>query len=182
MAKATVRQIAEALDKNILVYKFGAKLYDPAFKDYPVVPLEQYVGGKAIIDGGRIVYKDFLKKCYLHYRNGVIVIDDAAHYESNDTSDELKRLLIDCRHLGIDIILVFHSLEDTPIRMFGYTDVLILGYSGGSFEYKLKKLPEREEIMQATKEIKQEIARCRCESQKPCRCGRRYVRRVVKLT
>ncbi|HTN47172.1 MAG TPA: hypothetical protein VL098_12560 [Flavipsychrobacter sp.] len=178
----TVRSIAEAMDKNILVYKQGSKINDPAFIGYPVMPLSKYTGGKAIIDGGRIEYEDFLRQVYKYFRNGVVVIDDAAHYETNDPSKPLKRILIDCRSLGIDVIMVFHSLEDTPVRLFGYTDLLILGYCGGNFEYKLRKLPEGTEITEASRDIKAIVRACRCESQKPCKCGRRYVRRVIKLT
>lgn len=178
----TVRRIAELMGQNIIVYKQGSKLYDPAFKGYPILPMNKYTGGKAIIDGGRIEYEDFLKQVYRNFRNGVVIIDDAAHYESNDPTKPLKRLLIDCRHLGIDLIMVFHSLEDTPIRLFGYTDVLVLGFSSGNFEYKLKKLPEGAEILAAANELKATVKACKCEGQKPCKCGRRYARRVIKMS
>ncbi|HTN45420.1 MAG TPA: hypothetical protein VL098_03675 [Flavipsychrobacter sp.] len=82
-------------------------------KANPVIPLSKYTGGKAIIDGGRTEYEYFLSQVYPHYRNGIPVIEDAAHCESNNPGKPLKRILIDCRHLGIDVIMGFHSLEYT---------------------------------------------------------------------
>lgn len=178
-----VRRLAESMGGgNIIVFKEGSKLYDPAFKGYPITPIHEYKGGKAIINGGEIEYKDFLWACFRHYRNGVLIIDDAAHYESNNLTHPLKKLLVDCRHLGIDVILVFHSLEDTPIKIFGYADLLLLGYSGGNFEYKVKKLPEGEQLMEVAARVKSIVRQCRCDSQRPCKCGNRYYREAVKLS
>lgn len=179
----TVRRLAESMPgDNILVFKEGVNLYDPAFEGYPITPIEQYTGGKAIIDGGETDYLDFLTLCHDHYRNGVLIIDDTSMYEDNILSKPLKKLLVNCRRLGMDVILVFHSLEDTPIKIYSYTDMLILGYCAGNFEYKLRKLPAKDEIIHATNQLRQIVKSCRCESQKPCKCGKRYTRRIVKLT
>lgn len=180
---SVVRKLIEAIPgDNILVYKGGVNVYDKAFEGYHVVPIRQYKGGRAIISEDDVAYKPFLKLVNKHFRNGVLVIDDASMYEVNDVSNEIRPLLINCRRLGVDVFLVYHSLADTPIRMFNYTDVLVLGRTGGNFKYKLNKLPAGEEITAKSARINRIVASCICDAQKPCKCGKRYYREVIKLS
>lgn len=128
---------------NGLIYKEGINLYDEAFYGkYPVVDdIYSYRGGKVIVNGGNIEYRPFLDLVYNKYRNGSLVIDDAGIYESDVVTPELKRILIDSRKLGLDVLLMFHCLSDVPIKMFPYVNNIILGHTTGNFRHKVKKLP-----------------------------------------
>lgn len=167
---------------NALIYKEGVNVYDEAFKKYPVIEdIYSYKGGKVVVNGGFIRYKNFLKLVNDKFRNGVLMLDDIAEYERNDISDELWPILVNNRKLGIEVVLLYQGLTDVPIRMFKYVNTVILGYTNDGFEYKLNKFPDRGGPFRiAAEKVKAIHNQCTCKD--PCRCGKRYYREIIKLS
>ena len=167
---------------NALIFKEGINLYDEAFKGYPTVEdIYSYKGGKVLVDGGRIPYRKLLAMCYTSYRNGLLLIDDAAQYEKDVITPELRRLLIDNRKLGIEILLVYHGITQVPIEVFPYLNNIILGHTTDNFEYKINKLPNIADDLRAAKEaITETLKYCKCQG--ICKCGRRYTKKLIVLS
>ena len=68
--------------KNAIVFKEGVNVHDKAFESWPKISLDQYKGGRVIVDGGTIEAKNpyihFIQTVHKKFTRGVIVIDDAA--------------------------------------------------------------------------------------------------------
>lgn len=173
--KSTIAEklIAKNSFPNALIYKEGVNVYDEAFKKYKVLEdIHKYEGGKVIVNGGYIDYRVFMGMCYDYFRNGVLLIDDAASYESDVITPEIKRICIDSRKLGIDLVLIYHGFSDVPIKFFPYINWIILGHTTDNFEYKAKKLPGGgAELLEAKKRITAEVQK-----------GNRYYKEFIRLS
>lgn len=154
---SVVKLLAKSPFPNRLVFKEGVNVTDPAFRGWKVVPFEKFAGGNAIIDGGEIDYRQFIKLCTTKLFNATLVIDDAGIYESNDISPELKKLLINCRRQKVDVILVFHGLSDMPIRLWSYLNWVVLHHTTDNFKYKASKVPNGEMLLAAQKRIAAQV-------------------------
>lgn len=157
--------------RNALIYKIGLNAADPAFKDFKEVSFFKYKGGKVIINAAEIEYKDFLEAILAKFRNGILLIDDASFYEMDTLSPQLKKIMLMCRHLGIDVIMVYHGLSDLPIKQLPYTNQIILFHTTDNAGYKAKKLPGMEGLEQAKNRIARQVA-----------AGNKYYFEVIKLS
>lgn len=142
--------------RNAIVFKEGHNVQDKAFisKGWPVISLEQYKGGKVIVDAGLMPldkgeqpYTKFLHTVHARFARGIVAIDDASRYEFNDISVDLRPLLTDCRRMFVDLVFVYHGLEDVPIRLFTYVNYIVLFHTNGNPTYKLNKIPRFDEIV-----------------------------------
>lgn len=77
-----------------------------------------------------------------NFRNGMLVIDDATIFERDRMSIELNKLVTMCRHLGIDLYLVYHGLTLFPIEQYIFLNYLIIFNTNDNVDYKKNKIPE----------------------------------------
>lgn len=75
-----------------------------------------------------------------HFRNGSLILDDAAMYvEPNwNHNESLKKVIIQHRHISIDIFFVVHQFNDLPPKLWGYLKFLYIG--------KLTSIPKKSDI------------------------------------
>ncbi|BDS10111.1 hypothetical protein [Aureispira anguillae] len=74
------------------------------------------------------------------FRNGNIIMDDAAMYvEPNwNHNKALKKVVIQHRHISVDIFVIVHQFNDLPPKMWGYIKFLFIG--------KLTSIPKKSDI------------------------------------
>lgn len=139
----TAKHLDRSPRKNILVYKTDLNLHDKAFAAYPALDkLTDYKGGKAKISDLSIDYLPLLDSVLKGFRNGALVVDDAAYYEGHNTSDQFFQLMRMKRHLGIDLYYIYHALSDAPINHFRYVNNIVLFHTSDNPKYKATKLPD----------------------------------------
>lgn len=168
----TAKHLQRGPRKNIIVYKTDLNLHDAAFKDYKVLDkLSDYRGGFAKISDLSIKYIPLLTEITKNFRNGALVVDDAAYYESHNTSDEFFELMRMKRHLGIDLYYIYHGLTDAPINHFRYVNHIVLFHTSDNPKYKASKLPDGgEQFFKAKEQLKRLVA-----------SGHKYQPVIVKL-
>ncbi|HEX7321062.1 MAG TPA: ATP-binding protein [bacterium] len=82
------------------------------------------------------------------YRNGLLILDDVDRYLSV-TSVAWNDLIIGHRHMGLDLIAVFHSLNRTlPIFYENCTDI-ILFKTQEQPDKSINKLPKSDDVLRA---------------------------------
>lgn len=139
----TARHLQNSPRKNVLVYKTDLNLHDKAFADYKVLDkLSDYKGGLAKISDLSIQYIPFLEAITKNFRNGALVVDDAAYYEGHNTSPQFFELMRMKRHLGIDLYYIYHGLSDAPINHFRYVNHIVLFHTSDNPRYKATRLPD----------------------------------------
>jgi GTPase SAR1 family protein len=151
--------LAKHPKRNQLVYKNAGRISDPAFSSFPLVPFYSYRGGRAKISDFDVEYREFIDQVYKHFKNGVVVVDDASFYEQDNITPELKRLIVMNRGPAIDVYLVFHGLSDVPIKLFSYINNIILFHTTDSFTYKKSKIPEMRDLQDAADHQAEEVRR-----------------------
>lgn len=137
-----------------IVYK---QYHAGGFEKFPVqepfLGKNGYKGGLVRVHDDDIDWKPFCRIVSKHFKNGFLIVDDAANYERNDPSEECGELLRMRRHAGIDIFMVFHDMMDVPIRLLARCDRLVLFETSGSFRYKASKLLMADEIEAAQQKV-----------------------------
>lgn len=75
-----------------------------------------------------------------YFRNGNIIMDDCAMYvEPNwNHNAALKKVVIQHRHISVDIFVIVHQFNDLPPKMWGYVKYLFVG--------KLTSIPKKSDI------------------------------------
>lgn len=158
--------------KDVLLFKSNLSIDDKATLDFKLIkPGDTYTGGWARISDLVIEYEDFLQWVLDNFRNGAIIVDDAAMFEADNMTPIFKKLMINRRHLGIDIYYVYHSLTDVPIRHFKYTNNIVLFHTADNMSYKLSRLPAGKLLTEA----KENVA-------KLVQAGYKYQPIIIKLT
>ncbi len=86
--------------------------------------------------GAEIVWNAIHKS----FRNGSLILDDAAMYvEPNwNHNESLKKVIIQHRHISIDIFFVVHQFNDLPPKLWGYLKFLYIS--------KLTSIPKKSDI------------------------------------
>lgn len=168
----TAKLLKAGVRKNIIVYKTDLNINDAAFKDFKEIQkLSEYKGGLAKISDLSVPYKDFLNAITANFANGTIVVDDAANYESHNTTDEFYKLLRMRRHMGIDMYYIYHGLSDAPINHFRYVNNIVLFHTSDNPKYKATKLPDGGiKFFEAQERLKRMVA-----------AGHKYQPIVIKL-
>lgn len=167
-------------DKNVLIWKNFLNIDDPAFKSIPEKQYIKYTGGRAKMKSNDMSiagknekqkYKNFMQGVIDHYRNGMLIVDDASNYEKYTTSDEFNNLIMMRRHIGVDVFYIYHGFTLFPIPMLPYVNNIILFHTADNFSYKGAKLPQMEKLQAAQERIAAQVAK-----------GNKYYHEVIKLS
>lgn len=139
--------IDESPYRNAIVYKEQLNVDDKAFIHLPLVAFDKYRGGKVRMTSMDVEYLPLLRWVLAgNFKNGALLIDDTSFYERNQISDELRRLLMMRRHLGVDVYLLYHGATAFPIDQYPYINMLVMFHSTDNFAYKGGKIPMAKEI------------------------------------
>lgn len=99
---------------------------------------------KALIRYGELFTSQYPLNCLL-------VLDDSTNYAKFSAPDEIIQIINQRRHIGCDILMNYHSIEDVPRSIYGYANFLNLLKTGSSEKIlkDLKKVPKGDEILRA---------------------------------
>lgn len=132
--------------QKILVYDINReKTYQKLKVIHPIM-LDKFKKGKR-----RIIDRDFktVISCMLRmYRNGILILDDLDRY-SQYISQDLQSLLIGHRHVGLDIICVFHSLARPLPVFYENCNTILLKKTSEQPSRAIYKLPNVKIILEA---------------------------------
>ena len=143
--------IKAATNKTALVYQSPR---DTTFNYLPLIAdAKKYIGQRGRTSEIFVEYEDFLLMAY-KAKNSIILIDDFTGYEADRISMNFRRLLSRNRHAGNTIIIVTHSLSDTPKRLFNLLDMIILFKTNENMISNLNRLPEFEQLNNAVNKLK----------------------------
>jgi hypothetical protein len=141
---------------NVIIFKHPANIDDKAVAWLPEkTPSNWRQGAKpgAPVRCKMAVTKQDYKKTLQwvadEYRNGLLIVDDATIYEKFILTNEMEFLVIMRRHLGIDIVMMYHGLTRLPIDQFISANYLLLFNTTDNFDYKAKKLPQHKTLQDA---------------------------------
>lgn len=69
---------------------------------------------------------ELLNQVQTRCRNTTVVIEDATRFLEGNLSEDVKRFVLDTKQTNVDLIMVFHSLTDTPPKLGRWSDYLTL--------------------------------------------------------
>ncbi len=150
--------IATTHFKNVLVYIEGIDLNGNPFKGLPTVSLLEYKGGKVTIDADEVPFEKFINAVADHYRNGLLVIDEAGMYtmfENGEPVPALKKLLKQRRKYNIEIYFLYHGVSEIPVRLFKWCNNVILFHQTDEFKHKAAVIPRIDDLRAAQVRIRQ---------------------------
>jgi hypothetical protein len=125
----TKENIVNRVRKKVLIVDTFAD--HPAYKEYPLIPtdkadmfLKNWKSGKMLIAHPNPL--ELFPIFELRIRNTMLILEDAKKYLTDSTPEEIRRLIIDHKNKGIDIVLMFHTLSQVPkfIRQM-YENIII---------------------------------------------------------
>ncbi len=142
-------RLIRAYQQNVIVLKHTSNIDDPAFSFLPHKTTFNFRQGAASHEPvqckmtckGKKDYKLFMQWVLQHYRNGLLIIDDAIIFEKDRMTDELLELVTLRRFYGVDVWQVYHGLSLFPIDQFVFLDHVILFNTSDKLEYKKNKIP-----------------------------------------
>ena len=98
-----------------------------------------------------------MKGVYDHFRDGILVIDDARLYAKYKLADEMIDIITMKRHMRVDVFFLYHGLRVVPVQCYDYVDNIIIGGTVTSI-VKEKKLDVPEPLVAANRRVMQRIA------------------------
>lgn len=82
---------------------------------------------------------DLLSEIQLKCRNCTVLIEDATRFLEGNLDESVKRFVLDTKQTNIDLLMVFHSLSDTPPKLGRWSDYLTLFKTQEEFDSTIKK-------------------------------------------
>lgn len=137
--------------KTPLVYQSP---HDSTFNFLPLVTRpEKWLNTPARTSELFIEYEDFLQMAY-RAKNSIIIFDDFTGYEDSRISLDFKRVISRNRHNGNTILIITHSLSDTPKKIFNFIDGVILFKTKENMIGNINRLPDFTELSAAHNRLK----------------------------
>lgn len=128
-------KVIKSYPENALIVKHKANIHDATFSFLPEKTMQNWRQGvprtghvkckMAFMDKDKD-YQVFLRWVIDHFRNGLLVIDDATIFEQRETSKLMLEIISMRAHLGIDVLLIFHGFTKMPIDMFTFLNHFII--------------------------------------------------------
>ncbi len=98
--------------------------------------------GQYYIDKFRISYQvpyaDFLTFLKEHVRNSLVVVTDATSKEVNQLSRELRALMYELTHYGLDLLMCFHNNFRIPIEVMEMCHYIVKFKEGGPLSQRFQ--------------------------------------------
>lgn len=138
-----IREIINERKEPVMIHNQSQQV---AYRDFTPISLEQF----SLMKSGKYQthepdYLKFYKTAFNHFRNGLVIGEDASEYLTQVKNMTLYPLLIGLRHKGIDVILVFHSLAETPRYVIRQANEVILFKTGDTWNDCKDRIPEQHE-------------------------------------
>ncbi len=147
--------IANTHHRDVLVYIEDIDTYGNPF-NLPTVPFFKYKGGKVTINADEINFESFLTAVVKQFRNGMLVIDEAGMYNmfaEGKPIQPLLNLMKQRRKYNIEVYFIYHGLSEINVKLFKWTNNLILFHQTDEFKHKAAVIPRIEELKAAKDRI-----------------------------
>jgi len=144
-----LKLMLEAVNEAKIIYDEN---YQKAWSDVPEITMDQWYGmtkGKyKITDPDFMKFYEIASDKWKRGWKGVIVHEDAGTMLTPQKNNELFKMLTSLRHKETDLILVFHSLLDTPPYVIRQLNEIILFKTGDNWVSARERFPDdrREEM------------------------------------
>lgn len=142
---------------NVIVYKHLINASDKAFEFLTTKKISNLRQGNSpdgfvkckMIGQSEKDFDDFSKWVISAegFRNGLLVVDDMVNFVRDRPKNAANTLLSGSRHLGCDLIMVYHGLAVIPIEIFNYSDMVVLFNQKGNPAYKKTKIAAYDSLM-----------------------------------
>jgi len=138
-----LNELIKKSNEKILVYDINCEVKYRHLPTVNVLKLDYQKGKRRVVFPRPATVIEFITQ---DYRNGILILDDVDRYLSV-TSIDWQNLIIGHRHLGLDIIFVFHSLRRAlPIFYENCTDIILFKTQEAPDE-SIKKLPNADDVL-----------------------------------
>lgn len=159
-------KLAKSLNKSVLVYTYTSD--KTAYKNYIRVEPEKV--GKVTDEKGLYIINDIkfrrqdqkrsvtitrvLTWIYNRFWYGTLLIDDAGGLLNRYQNQMIENILMDARHKGTDVILIFHGFSKIPLYVFEYINWIIVFKTTGPIDKeRAKELNKAKEVIEAQNEV-----------------------------
>lgn len=150
----------ERMWANLPTIHSEAELADYGRHDYGRVPDKE---GQLPPMIQRILYAEHeietLRWIYRRFRNGIIVFDDCRMYLDSREDKDLKRLLIRRRQNMSDMIFVGHGFTEIPVRVYTFTDDIVLFKTTDSVKRLAHNFRDPELVLRAQQKVNAYVAK-----------------------
>ncbi len=86
----------------------------------------------------QVPYAEFLSFLKAHVRNSLVVVTDATSKEVNQLSKELRALMYELTHYGLDLLMCFHNNFRIPIEVIEMCHYIVKFKEGGPLSDRFK--------------------------------------------
>ena len=88
-----------------------------------------------------------------HFRNGLLILDDARHFIDSRVSRELHQLLISRKQRGLDIIAAAHGFTEVPPKLFTFCSHILLFKTADNINMRKNVIRNFEHLKEAQQRI-----------------------------
>lgn len=141
--------------EKVIIYDINR---EPAYKNFPICELEQLPALKPGIY--RIINPDYNKVLAAiseTFRNGLVVLEDANYYLTAARNMTLWQILVSRRHMGMDVVLTFHSLARVPPYLYEMLNYIILFKTNENADRVKSKIPNFEMVDRVKNKINKHL-------------------------
>lgn len=153
------KKLVDPWPENCIVHKDVSNIDDVAFEDLTLKDIKNFRQGAApntpvkcrmVGNDPKTDWKEFLEWQMAQYRNGMTVIDDAANFEYDRPSQTMAKMARMRRHIGIELVMVYHGMTDIPIELLKHVNFIVIFNTVDNISYKAKKFGFYNDILKAT--------------------------------
>ena len=148
------KAIIEGSHKKVLIYDVNNEEAYNGFKRMPLDKLPVWRGGKwkVFTDDA----EDLIYQIYQNVRNATIIFEDATSYINRETAKYLRKILVSRRHMNLDIIFSFHSLNQVPPMIYEMSNYISLKKTNDTIQKVkgLSKLPNPDDVLKAFEKVR----------------------------
>ena len=100
----------------------------PAYLDIPKIDIDLLSRWKS-----PAIYKmygsnteDILQAIEEHFKNGLLLMEDATNFIPKSIPKEVRRMIIDTKQKNVDMLMTFHGFMSTPPEIIRYADTITM--------------------------------------------------------
>lgn len=130
--------------EKVIIYDINR---EKAYAHFPAIDVDKIPFVKSGVY--RIVSSDYegvLKALSETFRNGLVVLEDANYYLTAARNMTLWQILVSRRHMGMDVILTFHSLARVPPYLYEMLNVICLFKTNENVDRVKSKIPNFDKV------------------------------------
>lgn len=151
------KSVADQYPKKVLVV--CPDDMEPAWYKYKLIDPSEIA---TITEGKhRVMYdpkdKLFLERITDHYKNGMLIWDDAKVYFNNQSRiNELEAMLARRRQFNIDIMFMYHGFSTIPALLWTYSTHIALFRTNDAYQRSANKTLNYEEMVKILDRVKEQ--------------------------